>query len=76
MRATATGWAVFAPSGAVSWRSLETSREASLRAFAGEHWAEIDLARQRGGWLPLRSHSNRRKVEWVTTGQAWYLVST
>lgn len=32
------GWAVFAPSGAVSWRSFETSREASLRAFGGQHW--------------------------------------
>lgn len=40
MKASATGWAVFAPSGAVSWRSFETSREASLRAFAGPHWEE------------------------------------
>lgn len=40
MKVTVTGWAVFAPSGAVSWRSIETSRQASLRMFAGEHWAE------------------------------------
>ena len=41
MMGSATGWAVFAPSGAVSWRSLETSREASLQAFAGPHWREL-----------------------------------
>lgn len=49
-------WAVFAPSGAVSWRSFETSRDASLRAFAGEHWRDIWPSMEAGGYccLPVR----------------------
>lgn len=42
----ATGWAVFAPSNAISWRSIETSRGASLVAFAGEmaRWPDFEAA--------------------------------
>ncbi len=36
----ASGWACFAPSGAISWRSVETSREASLELYLGSHWRE------------------------------------
>lgn len=50
------GWAVFAPSGAVSWRSFETSLEASLRAFAGPNWTEDWPAHEAIGCqcLPIR----------------------
>ncbi|MBO1080858.1 hypothetical protein [Roseomonas haemaphysalidis] len=35
-----SGWAVYAPSGAISWRSIETSRDASLGAFVGPGWRD------------------------------------
>lgn len=50
------GWAVFAPSGAVSWRSFETNREASLYAFLGPNWREHWVAHVDVGYqcLPIR----------------------
>lgn len=56
-----TGWAVFAPSGAVVWKSFETSREASLRAYLGQYntmaealWKDAEKV----GW-------SVREIEWV-----------
>lgn len=57
------GWAVFAPSGAVSWHSFETSREASIRAFlASPRWEELWPSHEACGYqcVPLtftRRHS-------------------
>ena len=50
MKVRVIGWAVFAPFRTMSWRSLETSREATLRAFAGEHWAETWPANEAAGY--------------------------
>lgn len=55
------GWAVFAPSGAVVWRSFETSREDSLRAYLrGDSPIHLELWEEskKNGWTV-------REIEWV-----------
>lgn len=43
-------WAVFVPSGSVSYRSFEHSREASIAAFCGAHWAELWPSHEAAGF--------------------------
>lgn len=36
-----SGWAVFAPSGAVVWRSFATNREESIAGYLGQLWRDV-----------------------------------
>lgn len=47
-----TGWACFAPSGEVSWRTFETSREASVRLLVGSGLGGWETY-ERAGWRCL-----------------------